>query len=445
MTGLADPAAPPGRATAARRVALDVLRRVRAGEFADRALGAAAARLRERERAWTLELAYGTLRLRGRLDHWLGALVRGGLPSLDPEVLDVLRLGAYQLREMGGVPAYAAVSQSVELARDAGSGRAAGLVNGVLQALRRGGDRIRFPDPVDDPLGHATTWGSHPDWLVARWLERWGVDAMLRLVEANNRRPDVYLRPIGVQREEALRRLAAGGVPAEVVPWAPDALRLADSADTARALACLPAVVQDPAAAWVARYGAPAAGAEVLDLCAAPGGKALAFAERAGWVIAADISPARLEQVRENVARVGWEARVALVAADARTPPFRPSDVVLLDAPCTGTGTLARHPDARWRIAPADLVSLAALQRELLRAAATTVRPGGLLIYSTCSLEREENELQVERFLAASPGWALDPGAPLAPEASDGGGYLMVLPQRTGTDGAFAARLRRAP
>ncbi|HEX5727062.1 MAG TPA: 16S rRNA (cytosine(967)-C(5))-methyltransferase RsmB [Longimicrobiaceae bacterium] len=434
----------PGSATPARRAALEVLRAFRRGELADRALEHAAARLDPRDRAWTQELVYGTFRLRGRIDHLLGALARGGVERLEPDVLDVLRLGAYQLLEMGSVPPYAAVSQSVELARGAGAGRAAGLVNGVLQNLQRRGGRVAFPDPAADPVGWLATWGSHPRWLAERWVARWGAEAALALAEADNARPELYLRPLGLSAAEAVAALAAAGIEAEPVDFAPDSVRVAPPATAAAALAAVPAVVQDPAAALVVRYAAVPGGATVLDLCAAPGGKSLGLAERAGRVAAADLSPRRLARVAENAARVGWSGRLGGVVADGRHPPFRPAELVLLDAPCTGTGTFRRHPDGRWRVGPEDLAALAALQDELLEAAAPLVRPGGWLVYSTCSLEREENEARVEAFLAARPEWAPDPApGAVAPGLLDAGGRLCVLPHLQGVDGAFAARLRR--
>ncbi|HEX8695088.1 MAG TPA: 16S rRNA (cytosine(967)-C(5))-methyltransferase RsmB [Longimicrobium sp.] len=433
-----------GRATAARRAALRVLERVRGGDLADRAFDHAAAGLEPRDRAWAQELVYGTFRLRGRIDHLLGALVRGGVDKLEPVVLDVLRLGAYQLLEMGSVPPYAAVSQSVELARAGGAERAAGLVNGVLQNLQRRRESIRFPAFERDPAGHLATWGSHPRWVVERWIARWGADDARLLVEADNARPELYVRPLGLSLPDAAARLHEAGVEGVPVPVSPDSLRVLPPASAAEALAAIPAVVQDPAAALVVRYAAVPAGATVLDVCAAPGGKALGLAESAARVAAADLSPRRLKRVVENAARVGWAERLGAVAADARLPPFRAADAVLLDAPCTGTGTFRRHPDGRWRVAPDDLEALARLQAELLQAAAALVRPGGVLVYSTCSLEREENEERVEAFLADHPEFAPRPAeGAVAPELLDAAGRLCVLPQRHGVDGAFAARLER--
>lgn len=417
---------------------------MREGSLADRALDHAAHRIDPRDRAWTQELVYGTFRLRGRIDHVLGGLVRGGLDALEPDVLDVLRLGAYQLLEMGSVPPYAAVSQSVELARWAGAGRASGLVNGVLQNLQRRRENLRFPDFARDPIGYLSTWGSHPRWLVERWVARWGADDARKLVEANNTRPELYIRPLGVSVDEAANRLREAGIETEPVTFSPDSLRVLAPATAAEVLGVVPAVVQDPAASLVVRYADVPEGSTVLDVCAAPGGKALGLAERAAHVAAADLSARRMRRVTENAARVGWGSRVASVVADARLPPFRPADAVLLDAPCTGTGTFRRHPDGRWRVTQGDLAALARLQDELLDAAAELVRPGGVLVYSTCSLEREENEERMEAFLAGHPGFeAAPPEGAVDAALLDGAGRLCVLPQRQGVDGAFAIRMRR--
>jgi 16S rRNA (cytosine967-C5)-methyltransferase len=435
--------------TPARWAALDVLRAVRQGALADHALGRALERIPPRDRPWLQELVYGVLRLRGRLDALLDSLVRRGIASLDPDVLDTLRLGAYQLLEMGGVPPYAAVSQAVEMARAVAGKGAGALANGVLQSLNRKRERAplidAFPTPDQDLLGYLSSWGSHPRWLVERWVRNFGGEGARALVEANNLRPELYLRPIGLDVATAMARLEGAGFGAEPVPFAPDALRLLPPAPVRDALAAVPAVVQDPAAGLVVRYAAVPPGARVADLCSAPGGKALALAGAgARYVAAADLSFARLERVRENAARVG-SLPLGVLVADARHPPVRPLDAVLIDVPCTGTGTLRRHPDGRWRLGPGDLDALAALQREILDAAALCVRPGGLLIYSTCSLEPEENEEQVDAFLDRHPEFALEPppeGA-LEPALLDPAGRLAVRPQTWGVDGAFAARMRR--
>lgn len=433
------------RVTRPRQVALTILREVRRGDFADRALDRIGEELESRDYGWVQELVYGTLRLRGRIDHLLTGLVRGGLGGLEADVHDVLRLGAYQLLEMGSVPPYAAISQSVELARWAGAARAAGLVNGVLQSLQRQRDELSFPDPEKDPRGFLVASGSHPEWLVERWIARWGFDQARALVEANNLRPELFLRVVRGAPDAAIARLGEAGVEAEPVSFSPRSLKILPPATAGEVLELGPAVVQDPAASLVVDFAAIPDGAVVVDLCAAPGGKSVAVAGGAGYVVAADLSVGRLRRLRENVFRVGEGGRVGLVVADARMPPFRPVDVVLLDAPCTGTGTLRRHPDGRWRVTPGDLGALVLLQAELLDAAAPLVRPGGLLIYSTCSLEPEENEDQVAAFLERHPEFMRDthPGAVDDALLNDRG-ELTVLPQKMGVDGSFAARLRRS-
>jgi 16S rRNA (cytosine967-C5)-methyltransferase len=428
-------------ATAARPAALEVLRAVRRGDLADRALVPALNQLPVRERPLTQELVYGVLRLRGRLDHALAQHSSRPLVRVEPDVLDALRLGAYQLLELAGVPAYAAVSESVELVKRT-SPRAAGFANAVLQSLQRGRMSLTFPPLTGDPRAHLVSWGSHPEWLVDRWLERYGPGETAALVEANNTRPQLYLRLL---TPDSCERLRAADIAAEPHPWVRDVVRLTDGTALGEALAAAPAVVQDPAAALVVQYADPPAGSLVADLCAAPGGKALGLAAGAGYVVAADLSPGRLRRMRENLERVrglGAGADVGLVVADGRAPAVRAGDVVFLDAPCTGTGTLRRHPDGRWRLQPRDLAALVVLQRELLAAAHALLQPGGLLVYATCSLEPEENEAQVMWFLANHPEYESASTRAVPGEVLDGD-WLRVLPQRHGVDGAFAARLVR--
>ncbi len=461
--------------TPARVGALNTLRAVRRGELADRALFAAFDQVSPRDRPWLQELVYGTLRLRGRIDHLLKQLVRGGLDRLEPDVLDVLRLGAYQLFEMGSVPVYAAVSQAVELAKAASGPGAGRLVNGVLQSLARSQDQLTFPTFESEPVAHLSTWGSHPRWLVERWVARFGAEEARALVEANNRRPELYLLPLHHSPDAAIELLRIAGIDARPVPGVPGSLRLQDAApnepppspppDVLRsplaapapqvapstALAALPSIIQDPAATLVVYYAAPEEGVRIADVAAAPGGKALALASGSGggssrFVVAGDVSYARVRRLRENAERVG-QVPLGIMVGDARRPALRERtfDLVLLDAPCTGTGTLRRHPDGRWRITPRDLALLAPLQHELLRGAATLVRPGGVLVYATCSLEPEENEQQVEQFLVDHSDFALV-RSPAELEACflDAEGRLTVLPQRDGFDGAFAVRLRQS-
>jgi 16S rRNA (cytosine967-C5)-methyltransferase len=445
--------------TPGRRAALAALRASGRGRRLDLALASALAqeltqgkvREPERERRFAHELAYGTVRLRGRLDHLIAAQIDRPLAAIDPDLLDVLRLGAYQILYLD-VPDYAAVSQAVELAPR----RGAGFANAVLRAVGRAGeDAALFPRPETDLAGWLSTWGSHPRWLIDRWLARWPGDDVRELVRHDNEIPPLTLLPLRHDADEAVGMLAAAGMAAHPVGGGSRCVELAQGSDPRSALAALPAIVQDPGASLVIDYAVPRGGADdrsrkgqspvrgpwVADLCAAPGGKALALAARGYRVLAADRSPARLRLLAENVARTGLP--VVPVVALAERPPVRDAPLVLVDVPCTGTGTLRRHPDARWRLRPSDPAALAAVQDQILEGAAGAVSPGGALVYSTCTLESEENEERIDVFLQRHPELRLEPGGGAGGDHLDDAGRLAVRPWKSGFDGAFAALLRK--
>ncbi len=423
--------------TPGRRAALLALRGSNRGRRLDLALAEASSGLDDRERRFAHELAFGAIRLRGRLDHLLALLTERPLDDIESDILDVLRLGAYQVLHMD-VPDYAAVSQSVESAPT----RGAGLVNAVLRAVGRRGENVAdYPNEQDDPAAWLATWGSHPRWLVDRWLARYPVADVKELVRLNNEQPAITLLPLKGSPAEAVDRLAREGIVADVVGKGTRCVVLGSASDVPRALAALRAIVQDPGASLVVDYADPPSGGWVADLCAAPGGKSLALAARGCSVLAADRSERRLERVRENVARTGLS--VVPVVARAEQPPIARAAMVLLDVPCTGTGTLRRHPDARWRLTPADPSALAAVQDGILEGAAGVVPAEGLLVYSTCTLEPEENQERVGAFLERHPDFHLEPQDAVDATYLDAEGRLAVLPWRTGFDGAFAARMRR--
>lgn len=429
-----------------RRSAQAVLASVGRGRRLDLALGEAFQRLEDRERRQLQELATGTLRFRGRIDHLLGRHLPRGVESLPPAVLDILRLGTYQLLRMDGVPAYAAVSQAVEQARTAGGEGLARMANAVLRKVAADGEDVSlFPPFREDPAGFLATWGSHPRWLVERWLARWSPEEVRGIVEADNAVPPVVLQPWGIGAAEVGARLTAAGIPWEPVSGGPG-VRLGPGVDPGEALAVAPALVQDPAAALVVRYAEAKPGGRVADLCAAPGGKALALLPGSGYVLASDPVPARLRLLQENARRLGVDPeRLGVVAARADAPPVRDADLVLVDVPCSGTGTLRRHPDARWRLKPEDIPSLALVQDRILDGAAGVVPIGGFLVYSTCTLEPEENEERVRAFLRRHPGFQVEPSGDPGPGGFlDGEGFLRVLPRIDGFDGAFAARMKRS-
>jgi 16S rRNA (cytosine967-C5)-methyltransferase len=433
--------------TESRIAAADVLADLREGLLLDAAFDRRTAALDARDRRWTQELVYGLLRRREDLDAALHPRVRGGIARLHADLTDLLRLGVYQLLYMNSVPPYAAIAQTVELAKIRHGIGASKLANAVLRRIDRERSQLAAEEDADvtDVAGQLARRRSHPRWLVERWVSQFGADTTDVLLQRNNEEARVVLRPWGVVREQLETSLERSGVTPEDVPLVLDSLQLPQGTAMLELAAwrqghCF---VQDPAATLVTRYASFPAGTIVGDFCGAPGGKALELARGAQFVVAADRSPTRLARMSDNLDRL--ESRnMALLAMDAAVPAVRRLDAVLLDVPCTGTGTFRRHPDARWRLRRSDLALLAASQAELLRAAAERVNPGGLLVYSTCSLEPEENDEQVDAFLAEHPDWTLEPPPPGAVPADVlDGGLLRVLPQVHGTDGSFAARLRK--
>jgi 16S rRNA (cytosine967-C5)-methyltransferase len=433
-----------GAVTASRAVAAEICTDLRRGEFLDQSFERRITPLDARDRRWTRELVYGMLRHRGWIDAILSERVRGGLARLDPDVIDLLRLGVYQLTNMGSVPAYAAIAQTVELAKRRHGLGASKLVNAVLRRTDRERDELSVPVSSEAAEALAVRY-SHPRWLIARWIERWGEQDTERLLALNNAEAPIVIRPYGIVREQLEAMLEEAGVHVAEAPYVSDSIAISGGITFTELGAFKKGLffVQDPAATLVTEYAAIASSSTVADLCAAPGGKALELSKTAGTVIASDKSLGRLQRLLANERRLETTNLFPLVA-DARSPAISPVDAVLIDVPCTGTGTFRRHPDARWRLKVSDLAVMSALQKTILRAAAKVVKPGGLLVYSTCSLEPEENDEQVEQFLSGNPDWILEapPEGSVAPELLDGG-RLRVLPQRHGTDGAFAARLRR--
>jgi len=425
---------------APRRAALAILEQVRAGRPFDAALEQSLRPLPEPDRRLAHELAAGVLRRRTGLDERLEPLASRGWTSVPPTLQNILRLGAYQLTALDRVPPHAAVSTSVALAREAGGARAGGFVNALLRRMTREparATRARGVGPLDLAARH-----SHPEWLVRRWLERFGPDDTDRLLQWNNSRPPLVIQPARASGDALIRRLAAGGIRASPAPWGAGLAVGASRPDQLPGFTEGDFLVQDPAQALVTWYAGLAPGWCVYDACAAPGGKAIGLARMGVRVLAADASRPRVARLRENLRRAG--GRELVVVADARHPPVRSVDAVLLDAPCLGTGTFARHPDARWRVTPEALAALALRQAELLAAVASVVRPGGLLVYATCSLEPEENQAQVDGFLAAHPDFQREPPDDALPTLLTPKGDLMTLPHRDRMDGAYASRLRRA-
>ena len=435
----------PSNVTSARVAAALVLADLRDGDLLDGAFERRIQALDARDRRWLHELLWGMLRRRGWIDAVLATRVKGGLAKLDAEIVDLLRVGVYQLLFMGSVPAYAAIAQTVEITKWRSGIGASKLVNAVLRRVDRERDALE-PSVPGDPVQALALRHSHPEWVVARWVERWGFEHAEQLLLTNNEESTITVRPYRIGREQLDAMLESADVVTVNVPLVPDSIRLGPGVMLTELDAFKQGLlyVQDPAATLVTQYADIPHDAVVADLCAAPGGKSLELSRKASMVVSADRSKTRVERMLLGFGRLDAQKLFPIVA-DASMPAIAPVDVVLVDVPCTGTGTFRRHPDARWRLRVSDFAVLGASQRAILRAAAQIVKPGGLLIYSTCSLELEENDDVVDAFLTDQPEFSLDPPAVSAvPAEVLDNGRLRVLPHRHGSDGAFAARLRRS-
>jgi 16S rRNA (cytosine967-C5)-methyltransferase len=436
-----------GEAPGVRDLALAALSRVDQGAWANLVLPRLLARsgLGEGDRAAVTDLVYGSLRLRGALDHALRPLSRQPLDQLEPLVLLGLRLGAYELL-FAGTAAHAALNEVVGAVRRAGSRGQAGYVNAVLRRLAT--EPPRWPDRAGDPVGWATSRGSHPLWIVEEALARLGDEEMLDLVEADNLRPHVTLRvtPGRVRRDDLLAELSSAGVAARPSALSPDCVVL--ERGEPGGLAAVRegrAVVQDAASALVAPALGAGPGELALDLAAGPGGKAGHLAALGAGVLAVELHAGRARMVRDTASRLGLE-RLLVVVGDGRRPPVAACgvDAALVDAPCSNLGTLRRRPEARWRHGPEELERLAALQLELLEAAVTAVRAGGHVLYSVCTWTRAETDGVMDALLARHP--ELEPAplpVPGVTEPAEAPVRLQLWPHRHGSDGIFLARVRK--
>jgi 16S rRNA (cytosine967-C5)-methyltransferase len=441
----------------ARAAAFEVLRAVNGGR-ADlpSALARARARLAdERDRALAGEIATGTLRWQAAFDHVIATFARRKPAALDAEVRDILRLSAFQLLHLHRIPASAAVNDAVDLTRKAGKSSAAGLVNAVLRRISRERAKLPLPSrPADADRGSALAYLSitlsHPEWLVRRWLDRHGFDAAERWTLFDNSPAPLTLRAnaLRISRDDLASRLSEEGIETEPTRFAPDGLVVVDGNPLLTPLASEGVfLVQDEASQLVANLTGASARETVLDACASPGGKTIAMASAmggSGRIVATDLRGRRVGLLARTIAQAGAKS-VSVVRADvtAELPFATAFDCALLDAPCSGLGTLRRDPDIRWRRSEADLPRLSSTQTLMLRRVAHVVRPGGRLVYSTCSSEPEENEDVVEDFLAAEPSFVRAPDrVPLSLERFlTPAGDFRTYPFRDQLEAFFAAML----
>ncbi len=446
----------------ARRAAYDILSAISAGT-ADLPTAIAAARDAlhdDRDRALAADIAAGVQRWRAALDQLIVAFSKRPIDRLDPEIVEILRLSAYQLLHLTRVPAAAVVHDAVDLTGRAGKRSAGGFVNAILRTISRRRASLPLPprpiDPTDRDaaLEYLGVTLSHPRWLAARWYDRLGFEAAETWMRFNNSAGSVTLRAnrLRTTREQLAQRLAAEDIQVHPTAFAPDGI-VVDRGHPLRGRLHEEGlfVVQDEASQLVALLAGDSPLHRVLDTCASPGGKTTALAAMMGGgdlLIACDLRERRLDLLRRTVA-VSGAGNVRIVRADLLQPlPFRPIfDAVLVDAPCSGLGTLRRDPDIRWRRREQDLPALAAAELTMLRHAAGRVADRGRLIYATCSSEPEENEAVVAAFLATAPEFVPVPAGltttRLAATLVDDRGHLRTQPHRHGLEAFFAAVFER--
>jgi 16S rRNA (cytosine967-C5)-methyltransferase len=437
----------------ARQIALNVLLKldfaegVYISEVLDRQLKQSA--LKNQERGLATELVYGVTRQKFLLDHLIEQATKRSVEQQSPVLLNILRLGLYQLRFLSHIPVQAVVHSAVELAKENKLQRLSAVVNGVLRNYVRqqeaGSVDLALPE---DPKARLSILYSFPLWIVDLWWQQLGPEGCAKLLSWFNRTPHLDLRvnALRAERSQVQQMLAEAGIRSQALEGLPQGLRLLDSPG---AIEGLPGYgegywsVQDGAAQWAVIALAPQSGELILDLCAAPGGKTTYIAEymdNQGSVYAFDKHHARLRRLAENVERLGVTTVSIQPAVDilTYTEPLQ-ADRILVDVPCSGLGTLHRHPDARWRRQPQQLPQTAALQGQILEKATTWIKPGGLVVYSTCTLNVQENEQVVANFLKIHSDWRLEP---MVEGPFQGQGQCTIWPHALDLDGFYIARLR---
>lgn len=406
--------------------------------------------LEGQERQQANEYVQGILRRKSYLDFLISRYSAVSIEEMNVTFKNILRLGLYDLMFMDGTPDYAAINEAVELAKKLAGPRSGDLMNAILRRIQRDMPHLPKPDYEDRTRLIATTF-SHPEWLVKRWVDRYGEREAFQLMQYNNQRPVYYIRMNGLKTTDPNFRLRMqkSDITFEESDWLPSYYRV-DTLKTIRNKGWFQkgfCQVQDVAAGFAPTILDPQPGEKVYDLCAAPGTKTIAMCDmmqNKGSILAVDISADRINQIADNVTNYGAEI-VKVQRADVIAERFKLVDAVLLDVPCSGTGVLSKRADLRWRRKESDLEKLTAKQDELLDAAANMVKRGGRLVYSTCSIEPEENMERITHFLSEYDNFELEKLEDYLPEEvlSEDGTSYQTLPHIHKCDGHFGVLLRR--
>ncbi len=432
----------------AREVALKALYKIEQERaFAEETVDALCSgqKLLPADRRLTGELVFGSTKMRKRIDYVLDYLIEDGLERVTPWIRNILRMGIYQLEFTDKIPEYAAVNEAVALAKKFGHEGVARLVNAVLRNYSRKKDQIKFPD---NEVEYIAVFYSFPEWLIEKWLNYFGQESVIRLCEYLNRKPSFGFRVNALKScpEEIESFLTEKGIKFRKGEYAEDYYYLESPIELAE-LSFLKEgkiYIQDESSLLAARLLDPKPDETIIDLCAAPGGKSTYMAQlmqNKGKILAVDKTANKLEKLKENSCRLGAEI-IDFVTADGTSFWTDPADKILIDAPCSGTGVLNRNADARWQKSQKDLARLAEIQLALLENAAKLLKPGGALVYSTCSIMPEENQEVIEKFLRVHPRFVVVDAKPFVSAALiTQSGHLRSLPFLHKIDGAFAVRL----
>ncbi|MDH4070389.1 MAG: 16S rRNA (cytosine(967)-C(5))-methyltransferase RsmB [Ignavibacteria bacterium] len=438
----------------ARGTAIKILSRVeRTDAYLDKLLDSElrSTELNDPDKGLLTELVHGVLRWQNKLDWVLNGFSHGNFSKAEVNVKNAMRIALYQIMFLDRIPHAAAVNESVEFVKRIRGEKPAGLVNAVVRNIIRNLKGIRYPDKDEDPVQHLAVVYSHPFWIVKRWYQRFGFDETRRLLEANNERPSLSLRinRLKIEPGQFLSRLDeqeirySGSTHIDYFVKVPSLSRIAQMELFRNG--CF--TIQDESAALPCLLLGVQPGERIIDLCAAPGGKATHLAElmqNQGDVLAVDKYETKLNMMRGSCERLGVDI-IRPLLFDAASLKHQEVDRVLLDAPCSGLGVLMKKPDIKWKRDITDLINLSKYQRELLSNASRLVRPGGILVYSTCTTEPEENQDVVRHFLGTHPEFSVDnAGGFVSSDLVTPEGYVETFPHRHGMDGSFAVRFKRA-
>lgn len=437
-----------------RGAAVRLLNRVeRSDAYLDRLLDAElrSSEMNELDKGLLNEIITGVIRWRMKLDWVLTGFFHGNFTKAETNIKNALRVGLYQILFLDRVPNSAAVNEAVEFIKRLRGQKVADLVNAVLRNIIRNIDNIRYPDPAEDRIQHLAVVESHPAWMVRRWVERFGYDETAKLLRANNVRPDLTLRinRLKIDFSYFLGRLEEGQMQFEKSNVLDYFVRVHHMAGIGESEMFQKGffVVQDESAGLAVKLLDPQPGDRVIDLCSAPGGKTTFIGElmrNLGEIVAVDRYESRLNLVRAACQRTGI-VNAHFITADAEELKTLPADRVLVDAPCSGLGVLAKKPDAKWKREFLDVVSLVTIQEAILENAANLLKPGGVLVYCTCTIEPEENFELIKRFVARHSELSIEPATPFVPDSVvTREGTIETFPHRHGMDGSFAVRLRKS-